>query len=57
MYSIKDIQDILGCSRKKAYLIVNNPTFPKIKIGRQFFIPKLEYEKWVKRHLYNSIEL
>lgn len=57
MYSVEDIQSLLGCSRKKTYLIVNNSTFPKIKIGRQFFIPKSEYQKWVKRNLYKSIEL
>lgn len=57
MYTVEDIQSLMGCSRKKAYLIVNNSTFPKIKIGRQFFIPKSEYQKWVKRHLYKSIAL
>lgn len=57
MYSVDDIQKILGCSRKKTYQIINCPTFPKIKIGRQFFVPKSEYQKWVKRNLYKSISI
>lgn len=57
MYSVDDIKRLIGCSRKKAYLIVKNSTFPKIKIGRQFFVPKTEYQKWIQRNLYKNIIL
>ena len=57
MYSVDDIQKIMGCSRKKVYLIINSSTFPKIKIGRQFFVPKFEFQKWIQRNLYKNIIL
>lgn len=57
MLSVKDIKDILGCSNDKAYAIVRHKGFPSIKIGRQYYTPQHEFEKWVKRNLYSKIEL
>jgi excisionase family DNA binding protein len=57
MLKVKDIQEALGCSGKKAYAIVNQKDFPKIKIGKTFYIPEDEFDKWVKRYLCKEFEI
>ena len=34
----KDLQEILGCSMTKVYTIIRENDFPKIKIGRQYYM-------------------
>lgn len=57
MLTVKDIQKLLGCGRGKAYQIVSSNTLPKLKIGKQFYIPESEYNKWVQRNLNREILL
>ena len=52
--SVKDVQNILGCSKNKAYSIVGAQGFPKIKIGKQFYIPEEEFQKWIRKYTYNQ---
>lgn len=56
-YTSKDIQSIMGCGKTKLYELLTNKTFPAIKIGRQFYVPKAEFDKWVERNLYSSVIL
>ncbi|WP_102048665.1 helix-turn-helix domain-containing protein [Pygmaiobacter massiliensis] len=56
-YTSKDIQSIMGCGRTKLYELLTNETFPTIKIGRQFYVPKAQFDKWVERNLYGSVIL
>ena len=49
--TVKDIKLSLGCGINRAYDIVNQKDFPKIKIGQRIYIPKEEYEKWLKMYL------
>lgn len=55
--SVKDIQNYLGCSRNKAYSIVHSNGFPKIRIGKQFYIPESDFEKWINRNLDKKVLL
>ena len=48
---VKDIAEILDCSMNKAYNVVGQKDFPKIKIGRNYYIPQDEFEKWTKNYL------
>lgn len=54
---IKDIQEILGCGKNTAYKLVTQRSFPKIKIGKTYYIPEDEFEKWMKTHLKQEIFL
>ena len=56
LYSIKEIQDDLKCSRTKVYKILHSNGFPKIKIGRQYYIPEKHYREWLERNV-NAIVL
>lgn len=57
MLKPKDIQEILGCSLPKAYAIIRSSGFPSLKIGKQYYIEQVEFEKWMKRNLYKEITL
>lgn len=55
MLTVKELQEILKMSRTKTYQIVNQPDFPKIRIGREIRIPENELESYLKEHLYKEI--
>lgn len=51
VYTVKDIQTILGLSRTKAYDFIKNAynskkPFPVIKIDSTYRIPKDRFDKW-----------
>lgn len=53
VYSVADIQNLLGIGRSKAYQFleeVYNSQFPfvVIKIGKLYKIPKKSFDEWVK---------
>lgn len=57
LYNAKDIQGIFRVGKSKAYEIINAKGFPKIKIGKQFYIPKNDLDNWLTHNLNNSILL
>lgn len=48
---MEDMQLIFDISRNMAYKIVNTHDFPKIRIGSRIFIPRKEFDNWVKRYI------
>lgn len=57
LLSVKELQALIGCGRNKVYEILATNTLPKIKIGKQYYVPESEYTKWVQRNLNKSILL
>lgn len=57
MLKVKDIQEHLGISRKKAYDLVTMKGFPKITIGRGYYIPEDQYKKWINENVKHKILL
>ncbi len=57
IYKVKDIAEILGCGINRAYDIVRKDTFPKIKIGRRFYIPKDGLERWMEAYTYKEFHV
>ena len=55
IYTIKDIQRILGIGKNNAYKLLQLPSFPFIKIGKRYLIPKDDFEKWIKGSLYKKL--
>lgn len=56
-YTVKDLQQLIGCGRNKAYELVNSKTFPSTKIGKTFYVDKEEFERWRKKNTYSQIIL
>ena len=49
--TVKEIKEILCCGINRAYDIVQQDDFPKIKIGSRYYIPQDEFERWIKSYL------
>lgn len=49
-YTIEDLRVLLNVGRDQAYRIVTEE-MRHLRIGRQFRVPKREYEAWVERQL------
>ncbi len=45
---VKDIEEIFGCGRNKAYELMKSPGFPAIRIGKNLYVSKEELEKWLE---------
>lgn len=54
---VKDIQKIIGCSEKKAYAIIKKKSFPKIKIGKQYYIPIAAFHEWERTYMFKEFKI
>ena len=54
MYDIKDVQRILKIGRNNVYKLLKVPTFPVIKIGNKYIIPRAEFEQWVHKSIHKK---
>ena len=54
---VSDIQKHLGTSKNRAYEIVKMKSFPKIKIGHRYYIPKDKYEEWIDNNIKRKLFL
>lgn len=50
--TVKELQSYLRLGRNKAYELVNQNDFPKIKIGERYIIPIEELKKYLSRKMY-----
>ena len=41
----------VGISRTRSYELVNEKSFPKIKIGTRIVIPKDEFQLWIQKEI------
>lgn len=48
-YTVKDIKEILNMGNTTVYKLVNQPDFPKMKIGKKWLIPKSKFELFMNR--------
>lgn len=49
VYTVAEIQQMLGISRTKAYEICYQKLFPVKRIGKKILIPKQPFDDWFKR--------
>lgn len=52
VYTVLEIQKLLGISRSKAYEVVDKAynekdMFPVKKVGKNYLVPKEEFHKWL----------
>ena len=57
LLKVKDIQEKIGCSKQTAYDLVRLKGFPKLTIGRRYYIPEEEFNQWIKNNLTAKILL
>ena len=47
IYTVEEIQDILGVSKTSAYNLVKSNVFHSVKIGDHYHISKKSFDKWL----------
>ena len=47
VYTVDEIQAILGISKNTAYALVKSGAFHSVKIGGQYRISKKSFDKWL----------
>ena len=45
------LANFLGISRTKAYILVNEDTFPKIHVGKKIIISKSHFRVWLDEQI------
>jgi len=45
--SVKDVRQIFGCGLRQAYEMVHAPGFPRVKVGRKYYISAQALKKWM----------
>ena len=53
--SPKDVGNILGMGKNKTYKFIMLNGFPKIKIGKRYYIPENELSKYLEKHVGTKI--
>lgn len=53
--SVKDVRETFGCSKNKAYKIINTKGFPMIKIGKNYYIEEEAFKIWQRDNMHTSI--
>lgn len=51
----KDVSKILGMGKNKTYKFIQQEGFPKIKIGKTYYIPESSLEKYLEKHIGTKI--
>ena len=57
LLTIKDVQEHLQLGRNRVYQLIKIDSFPKIKIGNTYRIPKREYLEWVHNNIGKTVFL
>lgn len=51
LLKVKDIKAILGCGQQTVYDLVNLKDFPKITIGKRYYIPESKFQEWLENNV------
>ena len=54
--SLKDVQQLLGIGRTKAYELVVTGELPAVRIGRCIRISRRELDEWLHRQRYLNVD-
>jgi excisionase family DNA binding protein len=57
VFTVSDIQKYLNISKEYAYSLVRANTFPSIKIGNSYRIPKDTFLHWVQYSAKNHLQI
>lgn len=57
LLTAKDIQNRLSMSSKTAYKLICTKGFPSIKIGKRYYVPEEDFNKWIEKNIGKEIEL
>jgi excisionase family DNA binding protein len=47
VYTVEEVQTMLGINKNKAYELAMSGKFPAKKLGRRIIIPKKTFDEWL----------
>ena len=53
VYTVEEIQSILNIGRNAAYKLVKSNVFYSVRIGNQYRISKLQFDRWLEERMDN----
>lgn len=53
VYTVEEIQSILNIGRNAAYKLVKSNAFYSVRIGNQYRISKLQFDRWLEERMDN----
>lgn len=53
----KDLQEVLGIGRDKAYALMKSDAFPSVKLGKRYFVRKADLEEWIDTYKYSAYQI
>ena len=57
MMTVKDVSKLLGIGINQAYSLVKKDDFPKIRINRQYIIPRDKFIQWIDSNMNKTITI
>ena len=56
VYTVKEMQEVLGISRATAYELIHVKGFPAFRVGKKILISKTGLDEWISNGGINSIK-
>lgn len=50
LLTAKDLRNIIGCSKDRAYELIHSESFPCIKIGSRYYVKKSAVDLWLETY-------
>lgn len=47
LWTVTDLQQVIGCGRRQAYEMVNRKDIPTIRLGKRIYIPRDAFIRWL----------
>lgn len=55
VYTARDVETALSCSRSHAYKLMNEKKFPTFRIGRRIYVLEEEFQRYLKQNVGKKI--
>ena len=56
-YTVEEVREILNISKYTVYQLINQPDFPKLKIGKSYRIPVKDFYQFIRAYLGKELKL
>lgn len=48
LWTVADLQQVIGCGRRQAYELCNRQGFPVIRMGKRIYVSRDAFLKWLE---------
>lgn len=51
LWTVADLQQVIGCGRRQAYELCNRQGFPVIRMGKRIYVSRDGFMKWLEAQI------